>query len=433
MNNIISIKIKRHYYNALAVLVFGVFLFPATLFAAQAPAVVTGIYSTNGDSSVQILGRADTGGDIDARVWFEWGTSVSLGNRTGSQSIYTITNITEYLSSLNLNTKYYYRIVAENSQGISRGNIMPLIISKSNSEILPSITTRSATDITNTSAAMKGYVDPMGSNDTRTWFEWGYSTSLGNSTGAVNRESPSYFSFTIGGLNKNATYYYRAVAQNSRGTIKGTILSFKTANFNPQSTPTPPITTPTYNNTSSALPIVVTHLPEEVERTSVKIKALALPGGIVPTDGWFEWGQTPSLGKQTVRKSIGSSVSINFSEPLLGLSPNTTYYYRAVIQNQRGTDSGNILSFRTKNILIAIVPEKTKPVVITPKEEKIEEESDDSMEEQTAASFFAGGKFFPDTLIEWLLLIILIFILIAISNHLYGVHKQKKEKEENKE
>lgn len=437
MNNIIPTTIKRRYYHALAVLVFGVFLFPATLFAAQmqTPAVTTGVYSIAGGSSVQILGLADTGGDTDARVWFEWGTSASLGNRTNSQSISTITNVIEYLSSLSSNTKYYYRIVAENSQGISRGNIMPLIISKGNSTVLPSIITRSATDITNTSAAMKGYVDPMGSSDTRTWFEWGSSTNLGNSTGAIYREGSSYFSFFIGGLYKNATYYYRAVAQNSRGTIKGTILSFKTTNFNPQNIPTPTITTPVYNynNTSGTLPIVITHLPEDITRTSVKMKGLALPGGTISTDGWFEWGQTLSLGKQTIRKNIGSSVSIDFSEALLGLSPNTVYYYRAVIQNQRGTDSGDILSFRTKS---APVSEQVKPVVVSQdnksEEEKISEEPDDPIEEQTAASLFAGGKFFPDTLIEWLLLIILIFILVAISNHLYGAHKKRKEEEKER-
>lgn len=434
MNNIFSTT-RRYYKHALIAFIFGVFLFPPTLFAAQTPAIVTGIYSISGDSSVQILGRADTGGETDARVWFEWGTTASFGNRTNTQSISTITNITEYLSNLNSNTKYYYRIVAENSQGISRGNIMPLIISRGNFAVLPTVTTRNTTDITNTSAAMKGYVDPMDSVNTRVWFEWGNSVSLGNTTGAVSKTSKSYFSFIIGGLNRNATYYYRAVAQNSRGTIKGSILSFRTTNFNSQSIPIyPSPSIPFEYNQNNALPIVTTHLPEDITRTSVKLKALALPGGIVSTDGWFEWGQTPSLGNQTIRKSIGSSMSINFSDSLFGLSPNTVYYYRAVIQNQRGTDSGDVFSFKTKGTSIPITYKQTKTTVIlknvTKKESK---EISSSTEKQTASSFAVGGKFFPNTLIEWLLLIILIFILIAISNHLYGVHKKRKEKKKEKE
>jgi len=430
MNNIISTT-KRYCYHTLTVFVFGVFLLPAISFAAQSPAVVTGVSSSTGGSSVQILGRSDTGGDVSAQVWFEWGTSVSLGNTTGSQTISTNTNIVEYLSGLSSNTKYYYRIAAKNSHGTSYGEIKTLTVSENLSAVLPLIATRSATDVTNTSAAMNGYVDPLGNTGTQTWFEWGYSMSLGNTTPIVNREESAYFGFTIGGLNVNTTYYYRAVAQNSRGTTKGTIMNFKTTSLNPQTSPVYPVTV-TIPIQSGTVPIVITHLAENILQTSAELKGLALPGSTISTDGWFEFGKTAALGNQTARKNIGFSTSIDFSETLSGLSPNTLYYYRAVIQNQKGASSGNVLSFRTA------MPLSYTPSVVSiqPKEAPKEQESpkvdDKNKEEQTAASLFVGGKFFPDTLIEWLLLIILIFILIAISNHLYGVHKKRKEEKKKR-
>ena len=109
-------------------------------------------------------------------------------------------------------------------------------------------------------------------------------------------------------------------------------------------------------------PIVITNLATSVTQTSAVLKGLVLTGASVFTSGWFEWGETISLGRQTSQKGLGSLPSMSFSDALTILSPNTNYYYRAVAQNQNGIGRGNILSFRASAFFI---PPITPPVTPT--------------------------------------------------------------------
>jgi hypothetical protein len=60
---------------------------------------------------------------------------------------------------------------------------------------------------------------------------------------------------------------------------------------------------------------------------------------------WFEYGTTTSYGRSTTKKSTSSSGA--FSEPIYGLTPGTTYHFRAMASNSKGTDYGLDKSFRT--------------------------------------------------------------------------------------
>jgi uncharacterized repeat protein (TIGR01451 family) len=67
------------------------------------------------------------------------------------------------------------------------------------------------------------------------------------------------------------------------------------------------------------------------------------------TDVWFEWGTSPSLGNRTPAPA-GSPFSTNstFSYQLTNLSPNTTYFFRAMASNENGTATGATLDFFTQ-------------------------------------------------------------------------------------
>jgi len=82
-----------------------------------------------------------------------------------------------------------------------------------------------------------------------------------------------------------------------------------------------------------------------------------LYGEVNPNNGlttaWFEYGTTYSLGSRTSDYQVGSgNYYQQYSSPVSGLAYGTTYYFRAVAQNQWGTSYGQILSFRTQDYYI---------------------------------------------------------------------------------
>jgi hypothetical protein len=60
---------------------------------------------------------------------------------------------------------------------------------------------------------------------------------------------------------------------------------------------------------------------------------------------WFEWGETPTLSRVTPkRRHLEDGPAY---EPVFGLSPNTTYYYRLVVQNAFGLFKAKVRSLKT--------------------------------------------------------------------------------------
>lgn len=69
---------------------------------------------------------------------------------------------------------------------------------------------------------------------------------------------------------------------------------------------------------------------------------------------YFEYGTSTSFGSRTSSVSRSSGASGSMTQSISGLSPNTTYYYRAVGENCEGTTRGITKSFKTsaKSIII---------------------------------------------------------------------------------
>ena len=97
----------------------------------------------------------------------------------------------------------------------------------------PQIQTNYATNIQNTSATLNGYLSDLGSYGTATvYFQWGTTTSYVNQTSSMTVNYIGSFNQAISGLAPNTTFYFRAVAQNSYGTVYGQNMSFTTADSN---------------------------------------------------------------------------------------------------------------------------------------------------------------------------------------------------------
>lgn len=113
-------------------------------------------------------------------------------------------------------------------------------------------------------------------------------------------------------------------------------------------------------------PTAATNLATNVTSTSVRLNGVVFPQNGIYTSGRFEWGLTPSLGNVTVLQGIGSAQAIAYSSTLTGLTPNTTYFYRAVAENPNGTGRGEIVSFRTNSYVAPVVTGGTVTVVTKP-------------------------------------------------------------------
>ncbi|MEK7593912.1 MAG: hypothetical protein AAB471_01965 [Patescibacteria group bacterium] len=334
--------------------------------SSSQPTVNTNTPSNINQNGATLSGTVN-GNGANTNAWFEWGPTSSFGNTVPQSSYGTgFSNYSYTLSNLNYNTTYYYRALAQNSQGIIvYGNVVSFSTGFDNYNCSnygyygncgntnqPYVTTYGATGVGDTFAYLNGQVDPNGVNTTR-WFEWGTNNNyLGSQTIKTGQGlSTGSFNQLITGLVPNATYYYRAVAQGPSGQVYGNILTFNTTGLGGVS--------------GSSGISATTLLATNVGQTSARLNALALTNqnynysynnsnyylslSYASPSGYFEWGTDSSLGitNTTPSQTIGTAPSVSFFASLFGLQPNTRYYYRAVVTNSQGTFKGDIMNFTT--------------------------------------------------------------------------------------
>lgn len=95
----------------------------------------------------------------------------------------------------------------------------------------------------------------------------------------------------------------------------------------------------------TAAPTVSTSTASNITATSATLNGQVNANGD-PTSYWFEYGTSSSLGSMTGVQAGGNGTSaMNVSAAISGLSSGTTYYFRAVAQNQSGRTNGSVVSF----------------------------------------------------------------------------------------
>ncbi len=189
-----------------------------------------------------------------------------------------------------------------------------------------SVTTGTAASITDTTAIiMNNMFSPTCPSVTQVGVEYCFDPSFSCSLQSISAP-PSPFAAQLTGLSPSTVYYYRAFADTACGRMYGQTLSFVTQAPSPPAT----VTTGTPTNVTSFAATIVNNTYANVAGTITEV-------GV-------EYSLSPLL---TSPLSATSAISTPFSVPLTGLTPSTTYYYRAYIVANGTYYRGNIASFST--------------------------------------------------------------------------------------
>ena len=226
-------------------LLIAIFLPCFFAYASEKPDVYTGSAMDVEDDSAILRADVDPNG-FQTSVFFEFGSYPdNLSIKTPIQIVGSGASRISVLSSrtnLSSDTRYYYRAVAINTNGVSYGSTESFRTKEKSDDSSnstssndncwePVVRTELPKFITENSASLVGSVDPE-NESTVSWFEYGESFSLGKKT-ATRYVSKSSFALdveeSLSGLKSGSLYYYRIVAENSCGRSVGNILVFGTS------------------------------------------------------------------------------------------------------------------------------------------------------------------------------------------------------------
>lgn len=244
--------------------------------------------------------------------------SVITAGTTGSGS-YTIS-----ITGLSSCTTYYVRAWVTNSAGTSYGSQQTF----TTGTVVASVSTTSVTGVTNSTAVSGGSVTgSCGSAVTARGVCWNTtgSPTLANSYTSNSSGSGSYTS-NLTGLTELTTYYVRAYATNSAGTVYGTQVSFTTL-------ADPPSVTSSY--------IYIYDNSQAVAGGNV-----TSDGGATVTERGICWS-TSSYPTILNSKATSGTGTGSFTVNATGLTAGTLYYVRAYATNSTGTSYGVNRSFTT--------------------------------------------------------------------------------------
>jgi|GEM_PF-1427388 len=211
----------------------------------------------------------------------------------------------------------------------------------------PTVTTQSASSVTQTTAVLNGNITAVGSPaPTVRGFAWGTNSGLsGGDTATTTWDTGTFgtgaFTDTTLTFVCNTTYYSRAYATNTSGTGLGAI----SASF----------------TTVACIPTVTTQSASSVGITTATLNGnITATGGANATVRGFAWGTNSALSggdTATTTDTTGQPFGTGaFSTTTIAFVCNTTYYSRAYATNTGGTGLGAISSsFTTSHCLAPTV------------------------------------------------------------------------------
>jgi hypothetical protein len=204
-------------------------------------------------------------------------------------------------------------------------------------QIPPTVTTGSATSITQTGVTLNGTVN-ANNLSTAVSFEYGLTTSYGTSITAnqspVTGASNTAVSKAIAGLVPNTTYHFRVDGTNTAGTSDGSDQTF---------------------TTSAAAATVSTDSASAITTTTATLYG-TVNANNASTTVTIQYGLTNSYGNSVTatQSPVAGTTNTSVSGAVTGLTAGTLYHYRIVGVNAGGTTNGGDLTFTTKDQSLAV-------------------------------------------------------------------------------
>lgn len=313
-------------------------------FNSAAPTAPSITSITCASQGLSVAFNASATADVDRYEYSVDGGDWTTGTLSGAVDDSTNTMT---IGSLLNGTEYSVRIRAFETTGS-----LPGASSNTSTGIpcgTPTATTRPATSVQNISAVLNGLVTSNGATTTVTFqyvaspcssadFTSPTTVTVTNNLSATAIDSTQTYSLT--GLTGSTTYCYRIVGSNTPGSANGGNVEFTTSSV-PQ-------------------PTVTTQAATSVTTTTATLKGTGTPNGADTTARFVYKASSSDLstgGNEVVlTPTIGSGNSaINLTHSLTGLTPGTTYYFKASVKNSNTSNAyidGVVLSFTTA----ALVP-----------------------------------------------------------------------------
>lgn len=305
---------------------------------SSTPVVNTMSASDITPSAVTLNGEVvtDNGASITERgfVWMkgsgeptEASDKLKVGGTTGEFSA--------TLTGLEPNQMYSFSSYATNANGTSYGEVMSFTTTPD----AMTLTTASATSVTDVTASVGGSITYYGGNEvTEVGVCWstGQTPTVADSHKAASSVAKD-FTVSLTGLTQHTTYYARSYAKAKSGvTYYGDAVSFTT------------------------LYTVITPSASKTTVSSITVSSASLAASVASdghgtvTDAGFVYSTSSNPTLSDNKKSCGAKTG-DFAAQLTGLKEGTTYYVRSYATNEVGTGYGEQVTFTTSAITVPTV------------------------------------------------------------------------------
>jgi hypothetical protein len=283
--------------------------------------------------------------DVDGTVLVEYGPTTAYGLQTMTQALGAVPEgqtaaVAVPLAGLQPGATIHYRFVAQNASGTTRSADQTL-----RTLYPPDVVAVGAFTVAPDSASVPVAIDAHGIAGSA-YVEYGADAGYGQ--GGVQEplaavDGPQQVTLPLVALAAGTSYHFRVVATTANGSGRSADGTFTTA-------PWP-------------LPVVASGAASAVDMTSALVSGTVTAVGL-SASARFEYGPTTAYGQQTTIQTLparGGAQTIRAA--LAGLTPNTTYHWRATAQNATGTAVGADQTFTTLALLHPVV---TPPTVGAP-------------------------------------------------------------------